>query len=64
MRLVRGTRLLLGPEADRRREILSGLIQMTQQAGYQEVVLPSLEIAAVYAEKAGSEILSQDVHSL
>jgi histidyl-tRNA synthetase len=59
MRLARGTRLLQGDEARDRRRILNGLIDLAQQAGFEEVVLPSVEPADVYVDKAGPEILSQ-----
>ena len=59
MRLARGTRLLQGEEARARREILGGLMQLAEQAGFTEVVLPSLEPADVYVDKAGPEVLSQ-----
>lgn len=59
MRLAKGCRLLQGDDARLRRRVLADLADAALNAGFDEVVLPSLEPAAVYADKAGPEILSQ-----
>jgi histidyl-tRNA synthetase len=55
---VRGTRIIL-EEAKDRRIILNKLIDIATEYGFQEITLPSLEMAEIYAEKAGKEILEQ-----
>jgi histidyl-tRNA synthetase len=39
--------------------ISSNLALKATEAGYEEIVLPSLEPAVIYAEKAGNEVLGQ-----
>ena len=39
--------------------ISSSLAQAAAEAGFEEIVLPSLEPASIYTEKAGQEILGQ-----
>lgn len=55
---VRGTRILFD-EASKRRELLDKLMNIANDAGYQEISLPSLEPADVYTDKAGQEVLNQ-----
>lgn len=55
---VRGTRIIL-EEAKERRVTLNKLIEIAENYGFQEITLPSLEMADVYTEKAGKEILEQ-----
>jgi len=59
MRQARGTRLLVGNEATQRRDLINQLIATARDAGYEEVLLPSLEPADIYTDKAGPEILGQ-----
>lgn len=59
MTLVRGTRLIAGTEAIDRRKLLTKLQACAIAAGFTEVVLPSLEFAELYTDKAGAEILGQ-----
>jgi histidyl-tRNA synthetase len=56
---ARGTRIMSGGEARERRALLNALIELATNDGFEEVVLPSLEVAQIYADKAGSEILEQ-----
>lgn len=58
-RQVRGVRLLTGEEAKVRRTILDTLKGFAQANGFEEVFLPSVEPAEIYATKAGPEILGQ-----
>ena len=58
-KLVRGVRIIAGDEAKQRRILLNGMIQLAEAAGYSEIIIPSLEPAEVYIEKAGAEILGQ-----
>lgn len=51
---ARGTRILLGDLATHRREIVTHCANIARQ-----LVLPSVELAKVYADKAGREILDQ-----
>ena len=39
--------------------ISSNLAQRAMEVGFEEIVLPSLEPASIYAEKAGDEVLGQ-----
>lgn len=57
--LVRGVRIIAGAEAKQRRILLNGMIQLAEAAGFSEIILPSIEPAEVYIEKAGAEILGQ-----
>lgn len=57
--LARGTRIIAGDEAKKRRELLNKLINLAEEKGYSEIILPSLEPAQVYKDKAGNEILDQ-----
>jgi len=56
---VRGTRIISGDLAKRRRTIINNCVGVAENNGFQEVVLPSLEMASVYTDKAGQEILGQ-----
>lgn len=56
---VRGTRIISGKLAKRRRDIINNCIRVAEENGFEEVVLPALEMASVYTDKAGPEILSQ-----
>lgn len=56
---ARGTRIVAGEEARRRRETLNQLIAIANKAGFEEVILPSIEPQSVYVDKAGAEILGQ-----
>ncbi len=57
--LARGVRIIAGDEAKQRRQLLNGMIELAEAAGYSEIILPSIEPAEVYVEKAGPEILGQ-----
>lgn len=56
---VRGVRIISGNEAKERRKLLNQLIEIAEAAGFQEIILPSLEPSKVYTDKAGPEILGQ-----
>lgn len=56
---AKGTRIIAGEEARHRRILLNKLISIADANGYEEIILPVVEPAAVYAEKAGPEILNQ-----
>lgn len=57
--LVRGTRLVTGDEAWKRRQLLRYLAELAVSKGYEEVILPSLEFADLYKDKMGEEVLGQ-----
>lgn len=59
LNLVRGTRVLTGADASLRRTIINTAAEIVEMAGYEEIVLPSLEYASVYSDKAGAEVLGQ-----
>ncbi|OZG72221.1 hypothetical protein BTA51_17690 [Hahella sp. CCB-MM4] len=48
-----------GAEAKERRELLNKLVRAAETAGFEEIVLPSIEPSKVYIDKAGEEILGQ-----
>ncbi|MDQ1925207.1 ATP phosphoribosyltransferase regulatory subunit, partial [Massilia pseudoviolaceinigra] len=54
-----GVRIIAGEEAKNRRVLLNQLIAIAEAAGFEEIVLPSVEPSGVYVDKAGPEILSQ-----
>lgn len=56
---VRGTRIISGELAKKRRNIINNCIKVAEDNGFDEIVLPSLELAEVYTDKAGPEILGQ-----
>ncbi|MES2038092.1 MAG: ATP phosphoribosyltransferase regulatory subunit [Pseudomonadota bacterium] len=55
----RGTRILVGDEVKERRRLLNALIDIAEANGFNEIMLPSLEPANIYVNKAGPEVLSQ-----
>lgn len=58
-KLARGVRIIAGDEAKQRRQLLNGMIGLADAAGYSEIIIPSVEPAEVYVDKAGEEILGQ-----
>lgn len=56
---ARGTRILAGQEATQRRAYVNAAADLLVAKGFQELLLPSLEQAALYTDKAGPEILGQ-----
>ena len=54
----RGTRIILS-EAKERRIILNKLINIVDEYGFNEIILPSIEPTQVYVDKAGPEVLGQ-----
>jgi len=56
---AKGTRIILGQLAKSRRSLLGELIKIAESEGFSEIVLPSVEPAKVYEDKAGPEILEQ-----
>jgi histidyl-tRNA synthetase len=56
---VKGTRLIMGDLAKKRRLMINDFIGIAEGYGFMEIVLPVIEKSSVYTEKAGSEILSQ-----
>lgn len=56
---AKGVRIIGGQQAKERRALLNGLIALAEQAGFEEITLPSIEPAHVYTDKAGDEILGQ-----
>ena len=57
--LARGVRIITGDEAKARRTLLNGMIDIAESAGYDEIIIPCIEPASVYSDKAGPEILEQ-----
>lgn len=56
---VRGTRLLTGDTATRRRNTINRLIELANGHNFNEIVLPLLEPTSIYTNKAGPEITAQ-----
>ena len=56
---AKGVRIISGTQARDRRALLNRLIALAEQAGFEEIILPSIEPAQVYTDKAGAEILGQ-----
>ena len=56
---ARGTRIISGEETKNRRNLLNSLIDIAEQNGFEEIILPSVESSSIYSDKAGPEILSQ-----
>ncbi len=56
---ARGIRIISGDEARSRRQLLNALIQLAERAGFDEIILPSVEPEQIYIDKAGPEILAQ-----
>jgi histidyl-tRNA synthetase len=57
--MVRGTRLLIGPEADLFSDVTTQLRSTLRGLGFMEVILPSLWEQETFVEKAGPEIVNQ-----
>lgn len=56
---ARGTRILMGQAVRERRALINAMIAIAEEAGFEEILLPSLEQAKIYVDKAGPEILGQ-----
>ncbi|BBB69911.1 hypothetical protein UNDYM_5658 [Undibacterium sp. YM2] len=50
----RGVRILVGDEVRERRRLLNALIGIAEANGFNEIMLPSLEPANIYVNKAGT----------
>ena len=56
---ARGTRILTGESAKRRRYMLTSCQRIAEDNGFEEIVIPSIELSLVYTEKMGKEVLEQ-----
>ena len=56
---ARGTRIIVGDEVKTRRYLMDQLRFILEKSDFQEIILPSVEQAEIYTDKAGSEILNQ-----
>lgn len=56
---ARGTRIVVGKEAEIRRDVIGKLVKRARDIGFAEIVLPTIEPSQVYTDKAGAEILGQ-----
>ena len=56
---VKGVRIISGDEAKLRRIELNKLINLAEINGFSEIILPLIEPAKVYTDKAGDEVLGQ-----
>lgn len=59
MELVKGTRIIQGEEAARRRNFLTSAGEKLADFGFSEVVLPTLEFASTFSNKVGEGVNSQ-----
>lgn len=55
----RGTRILLKETAKKKRVILNTFSEFLEFNGFSEVMLPDIELASIYTDKAGPEVLGQ-----
>lgn len=55
----KGVRIISGDEAKNRRTILNKMIEIVEAEGFNELILPCVEPAQIYTDKAGEEILGQ-----
>lgn len=55
----KGTRILYGDTAKKKRVMLNNFSDFLEANGFMEVILPDIEMASVYTDKAGPEILEQ-----
>lgn len=55
----RGVRIISGDESKKRRKLLNKMIDIAEDSGFDEVIIPSIEPASIYTDKAGKEILNQ-----
>jgi histidyl-tRNA synthetase len=56
---VKGVRIISGEQAKKRRRVLNDMIDLAEERGFNEIILPSVEPSEVYTDKAGPEILGQ-----
>lgn len=56
---AKGTRIIGGEEAKKRRTVLNKLIAVVDDLGFNEIILPVVEKASLYTDKAGKEVLDQ-----
>lgn len=57
--LARGTRVIIGEEAEERENYLDFLKYVAKSCGFMKIELPVIELASLYEEKAGKEVLGQ-----
>lgn len=55
----KGTRILLKETAKKKRDILNTLSLIAENNGFSEIMLPDIELAEIYTNKAGPEIMGQ-----
>lgn len=55
----KGTRILLKETAKKKRDILNTLSLISENNGFSEIMLPDIELAEIYTNKAGPEIMGQ-----
>lgn len=56
---ARGVRIITGDEVKQRRKLLNDMIAIAEEHGFDEIIIPCIEPAEVYVDKAGPEILGQ-----
>lgn len=56
---ARGVRIITGDEAKQRRKLQNDMADIAEKFGYDEIIIPCIEPAEVYVDKAGPEILGQ-----
>lgn len=56
---VRGTRIMMGDDAKNMRTMISTFSDIADKFNFKEVILPTIELANLYTDKMGPEILNQ-----
>lgn len=56
---VRGVRIIGNEESKLRRKVLNQMIEIVEEKGFNEIILPTIEPSSIYVDKAGKEILNQ-----
>jgi histidyl-tRNA synthetase len=56
---AKGTRILTGETFKQRRKLIQDMIIIAEEYGFEGILLPSVEKAQIYTDKAGPEILGQ-----
>jgi histidyl-tRNA synthetase len=57
--MIRGTRIMFGDEAESYVNAVDTLRRVCREAGYRELIVPSMCEQQVFVDKAGSEVLGQ-----
>jgi len=59
---AKGTRIIFGETAARRRRFLTALTELALAEGFQEIFLPSIELEKIYLDKVGPELVERQMY--